>query len=62
MLYVIDCIQFTRLPIMGMYIAVTSLSLFYKYIYTAVIARTEMERKSLTIYYICFRIIFTRAI
>ena len=35
-----------------MYIAVTSLSLFYKY--TAAIALTEVERISLNMYYICF--------
>ena len=56
----IGCIQFERLPIPRMYIAVTSLSLFYKY--TADIARTEVERQSLNIYYICFRIICIRAI
>ena len=43
-----------------MYIAVTSLSLFYKY--TAAIARTELERKTLNMYYICFHIICTRAL
>ena len=59
-LFMIGSIQFARFPIPRMYIAVTSLSLFYKY--TATIARTEVERNSLNMYYICYRIICTRAI